>query len=99
MKIFATIVLLIFSVANTQAQLLKKLKQKAEDAITKPKDKPEEKKQADDKEKTVAAETGNTKDPKSILYPALLFCITIILKKITLANRRLVGLLLPLPKW
>jgi OOP family OmpA-OmpF porin len=65
MKIFATIVLLIFSVANTQAQLLKKLKQKAEDAITKPKDKPEEKKQADDKEKTVAAETGNTDDPKS----------------------------------
>lgn len=65
MKIFVTIILLALTVNNAPAQLLKKIKQKAEDAITKPKDKPEEKKQSEDKEKTVAAETGNSNEVKA----------------------------------
>jgi outer membrane protein OmpA-like peptidoglycan-associated protein len=39
-QIFATTLLLVFSVSASQAQFLKKLKQKAEDAISKPRDKP-----------------------------------------------------------
>ncbi len=65
MKIFIATILLALAANNAPAQLLKKIKQKAEDAITKPKEKPEEKKQADDKEKPIAAETGNSNEAKA----------------------------------
>ncbi len=53
MKILATIILLCLSFINVQAQLLKKIKQKAEDAISKSKDKITEVKQTANKETTV----------------------------------------------
>jgi len=40
MKILLIIILLAFTVNNSRAQIFKKIKQKAEDAITKPKEKP-----------------------------------------------------------
>jgi len=65
MKVFITIMVLSLTVSNAPAQLLKKLKQKAEDAITKPKNKPVEKTETDDKEYTVAAESNPTDNAKA----------------------------------
>ena len=65
MKIFVTIIILALTVNNASAQILKKIKQKAEDAVTKPKDKTDENKQSGDKEKTTTAEPGNTGDIKT----------------------------------
>ena len=65
MKIFVTILILVLTVNNSSAQILKKIKQKAEDAVTKPKDKTDENKQSGDKEKTTTAEQGNTGDIKT----------------------------------
>jgi len=64
MKILATIILVILTITNLQAQLLKKIKQKAEEAISKQIDKADENKPVADKEKTVAEETNNTGDTK-----------------------------------
>ena len=52
MKSFFTLIILCLAFTSTPAQLLKKLKQKAEDAITKPKAKPVENTEPGDKEKT-----------------------------------------------
>ena len=49
MKIFATFILLILSITSLQAQILKKLKQKAEDAVNKQIDKAVENKKGDKK--------------------------------------------------
>ena len=65
MKIFVAILILVLTVNNSSAQILKKIKQKAEDAVTKPKDKTDENKQSGDKEKTTTAEQGNTGDIKT----------------------------------
>ena len=65
MKIFVAILILVLTVNNSSAQILKKIKQKAEDAVTKPKDKTDENKQSGDKEKTTTAEPGNTGDIKT----------------------------------
>ncbi len=51
MKIVATVILVILSLTNLQAQLLDKIKQKAGNAISKQIDKPVEKNQTDDTEK------------------------------------------------
>ncbi len=62
MKNFITLFILCFVLTNSEAQLLKKLKQKAEDAITKPKAKPAENAEPGDKEKTgTDAESDNVK--------------------------------------
>lgn len=45
MKFFLTILISALSISNLQAQLLKKLKQKAEEVAGKVKDKPSEKKE------------------------------------------------------
>lgn len=69
MKILATLTLVILSITHLQAQILKKLKQKTEDAISKQVDKKVDKtfenKPTGEKEKTVAAETNNTGDTKA----------------------------------
>lgn len=65
MKIFVTILILALSVNNAPAQLLKKIKQKAEEAVNKQIDKLGENKQGDNKEKTVATEMNNTGDAKT----------------------------------
>jgi len=64
MKILATSILVILSITNLQAQLLKKIKEKAEAAVNKETDKHDEK-QNGDKEKTVVTETTNTDDTKT----------------------------------
>ena len=64
MKILATFILVILSITNLQAQLLKKIKEKAEAAVSKETDKHDEK-QNGDKEKTVVTETINTDDTKT----------------------------------
>ena len=62
MKIFATFILLILSITSLQAQILKKLKQKAEDAVNKQIDKAVENKKGDKKSgSTDANDTGDTK--------------------------------------
>lgn len=65
MKILATLFLVILATTNVQAQLLKKIKQKAEKAISKEIDKPDENKHSGDKEKEIAGEANNTGDTKS----------------------------------
>ena len=65
MKIFITIIILSLTVSNVQAQLLKKIKQKAEEAVTKLEDKTKEKKQGADKETTGAEEVNNSANPSS----------------------------------
>ncbi|MDB5205033.1 MAG: hypothetical protein JWR72_108 [Flavisolibacter sp.] len=65
MKILATFILVIISLTNLQAQLFKKIKQKAEAAVTKQLDKPGETKPGDDKGKTVATDTNNPGDTKT----------------------------------
>lgn len=68
MKILVTIILVILATTNLQAQqLLKKIKQKAEEAISRQKDKSVEDKQSGDREKTVAIETNKTDDTKTII--------------------------------
>lgn len=66
MKIFIAFILLVFSLTNLQAQLLKKIKQKAEQAAGKVLDKADEKKQSGDVENkdTPAAESGKTDETK-----------------------------------
>ena len=66
MKIFATFILLILSITSLQAQILKKLKQKAEDAVNKQIDKAVENKKGDKKSgSTDANDTGDTKASSS----------------------------------
>lgn len=65
MKILATFILVVFSTANPQAQLLKKIKQKAETAVNKTIDKPSENKKTDEVEKTVDPETDNSVSTKT----------------------------------
>ena len=66
MKIFATVILLILSITSLQAQILKKLKQKAEDAVNKQIDKAVENKKGDKKAgSTDANDTGDTKATSS----------------------------------
>ena len=63
MKNFITPLLLCFVFTNTQAQFLKKIKQKAEDAVNKATAKSSEKKQTDDKETSVASEINSAINP------------------------------------
>ncbi len=53
MKSLITLIILCLAFTSTHAQFLKKLKQKAEDALTKPKAKPAENSEPDNKQKTV----------------------------------------------
>lgn len=59
MKIFLTILIIAISVSNSQAQLLKKIKQKAEEVANKVKDKPADKKEDD----SATAENETDKTP------------------------------------
>ncbi len=59
MKSIITLIVLCLAFTSTPAQLLKKLKQKAEDAITKPKAKPAEKAEPGDKEQTGTSDDGD----------------------------------------
>jgi outer membrane protein OmpA-like peptidoglycan-associated protein len=63
MKSIITLLFFFFALSNIQAQLLKKLKQKAEDAVTKKVDKAAEKKTADKTNETETEATGD--DEKS----------------------------------
>ena len=63
MKSFFTLLILCFAITNTQAQLLKKIKQKAEEAFNKSTEKISEKKHTDDKETTVASEIKDVTNP------------------------------------
>ena len=65
MKILATIILVIVSVMSLQAQLLRKMKDKAEAAINKEFDKPRETKKSSDKDGTSSGETNSTEEPKT----------------------------------
>ncbi len=69
MKVLIAFILVVVCFSNAQAQLLKKLKQKTEEATDKVIDKSLEKKQTDDKEKTVATENNNTSDNKAAAAP------------------------------
>jgi outer membrane protein OmpA-like peptidoglycan-associated protein len=60
MKILAAIILVALTTTGLQAQILKKIKQKAGETISKEIDKPSENKQNSDKETTVTADQGNT---------------------------------------
>lgn len=63
MKSFGILLLLSLVITNAQAQLLKKLKQKAEEAINKTTEKTSEKKQTYGKETTVASEINTAINP------------------------------------
>ena len=65
MKILATIILVLLSLTNVQAQLLKKLKQKAEAAVNKQIDNADDGKPTDDKEKAATTEPDKTGDTKA----------------------------------
>jgi outer membrane protein OmpA-like peptidoglycan-associated protein len=65
MKIFATIILVFVSVMNLHAQLLRKMKDKAEAAINKELDKPRENKKSGDKEGPATGEQNGGEDPKA----------------------------------
>jgi outer membrane protein OmpA-like peptidoglycan-associated protein len=64
MKILTTFILVTLSITNLQAQLLKKLKQKAEATVSKEIEAGENK-QSGDKEENVATETNNPGDTKT----------------------------------
>ncbi len=65
MKILAVIILALLSTTNLQAQLLKKMKQKAEEAISKQVNKSAEARQGEAQEKTAAAESDSAGDTKT----------------------------------
>src|SRR5690348_6367459 len=65
MKVLATIILVIVSGISLQAQLLKKMKDKAEAAIAKEIDKPHDIKKGGDKEVTAAGETASAASGKA----------------------------------
>ena len=65
MKIFTIFVILSLTVSNAPAQLLKKLKQKAESALDRKIDKTVENTQNGDKEKTAADENDNADNAKA----------------------------------
>ena len=63
MKKFITLIVISLAFTNTQAQLFKKIKQKAEEAINKSTDKPSNKKEDGDKETTATAEIKDAINP------------------------------------
>lgn len=69
MKYLITVILLSITISNASAQLLKKLKEKAEQAITKPKTTSTEKKQTETTEPTAEPDQKdvNTEQPKTKL--------------------------------
>ena len=72
MKYLITVILLSISVSNATAQLFKKLKEKAEQVITKPKTNSSEKKPTTNNDETVATESNGTNNqqgaPKLKVY-------------------------------
>ena len=67
MKIALSILMIAFTFSNAQAQLLKKIKQKAEEVANKVKDKPADKKEDD----STIAENGTDKAPTAAVQSNL----------------------------